>query len=473
MVIDVRTQISSDKQIVYTGEQPPPDNLRTVVIPFDTAILAVETDICYDFPPNELPRVLAVLDNEVPPWLDLLFGTTIAATVTDRISKLTQPTALHSNGDTSQSDNQKLPEDCEPLHRILCRFAQGLWMRRYWPASRKLNIPATSTFLTDLELVALSRHPLLAPLLNDAHVDDYLLAPLRTGVISLARSIDRVAAPLRPRVATILSQAIHVILDNFEVHDDLGVTEDDLEALLDTLDPIGAQEPAELSGGQFEALRPNMDYFTGSLSLVAGGSGTNSAGYAARQERSGTDMIDWKNNVHGLLDSGADVKWTIRRTLDASRPFVINVTVPAFPNEVEGQPPVYARIFTSSPLPRLLPLEPSRTERGWQYCAELTLDTDQVAMVDVTSVRTPEAPLLGDDRIDQKYIQEDACDWAKDRIGDVSGKVLTAAVWHPGTSTLADIWLAEAAAYLNPDGYLLSPEDGAGLFSTSVGKIRR
>ena len=172
------TTLSADGRITVGSAHPPlEESLFTVPIALEGGTLLISTTIGVPSGagPRPLPEFTVVLNGpDLPTWVDALFGDDVADTVFE---------ALSAPGTAPSTARVELPALAQDRLRAVSRFAEGLWIRRYWPASFEVGeledtdpsiagnkaleaLPATSTFLTDLELVALAADPLLRPVLG-------------------------------------------------------------------------------------------------------------------------------------------------------------------------------------------------------------------------------------------------------------------------------------------------------------------
>lgn len=174
-------QSTDGRPTIGTTQRPLTESLYTVPIELDGGTMLITTTINVPHTTERLPLpdfTMVFDEAKLPTWVDALFGEDVADIF---FETLTVPSPQPRTIPLTLSD---LATD----HlRAMARYAEGLWIRRYWPATREIPIededesspqthtdlgyeaiPATSTFLTDLELVALAADSFLRPLLGNS-----------------------------------------------------------------------------------------------------------------------------------------------------------------------------------------------------------------------------------------------------------------------------------------------------------------
>ena len=497
------TTLSADGRITVGSAHPPlEESLFTVPIALEGGTLLISTTIGVPSGagPRPLPEFTVVLDGpDLPTWVDVLFGDDVADTV---FKALSAPDAAPGTA------RVELPALAQDRLRAVSRFAEGLWIRRYWPASFEVGeledtdpsiagnkaleaLPATSTFLTDLELVALAADPLLRPVLGGSPFIAILISLRFVGAVLLFDERDRIARRYRPLALEILRRFFDLASD-----EDYGASLCDPDTLrratlaFNTLDrERGRSHPDDhedrgrpLSAYTLDfAPTPLEDILSSDLALAAGADGqrspySDSLRLPYHAERS---VIDWTKNIHCLFDPASCAECSLEPA--AGKGFTLTVKAPltvAFPEDLEPEP-AYARI-------------------GWEDCAapltiRLHLDgqrehmegsghvpTNRLTYIDVVSVPDAGPSVQGDERAAIALNQEHALDGTTARIRECrlagteheqtaplsDGATAVQYSWTPPESPYGFPWLSELVAALQQPSVLVPvpPEEGAGLW---------
>lgn len=285
--------------------------------------------------------------------------------------------------------------------RVLCRIAQGLWMRRYWPSPADGSVRQLDRVALDMELIALSQKgniPLC--LAADGGVGALLLTPMAQEVKDRARDFidNSVDETVRRAWGLVIASCLEGLLDAAEDEGD----EEEAAALEELLDAVeeraGAggerqhDELAALLGG-----RLSQD----AVALVAGAGKTR-----------GTFTIDWGQNVQGLFDTSPGAgAWRVAGTGRDRRVTVTVRTACELPRDSDVG---MARVYVYGEiLPVLVHL--CATAPGEVSGAAPLGEGQEIELVDVVSVPRPSRPVRGSDRDRLLEEQERADKWVRSR----------------------------------------------------------
>lgn len=339
------------------------------------------------------------LTTTVPLWVELVYGYDVVLAAQQLLTEVEDaedsrqlrlarevPTTWHSAPTTTA--------------RVLCRIAQGLWMRRYWPSPADGSVRQLDRVALDMELIALSREgdvPLC--LAADGGVGALLLAPMAQEVKDRARDfIDNgVDKTVRRAWGLVIASCLEGLLDAAEDEGD----EEEAAALEELLDAV--EERAEAGGEQHDELaallggRLSQD----AVALVAGAGRTR-----------GTFTIDWGQNVQGLFDTSPGAgAWRVAGTGRDRRVTVTVRTACELPRDSDVG---MARVYVYGEiLPVLVHL--CATAPGEVSGAAPLGEGQEIELVDVVSVPRPSRPVRGSDRDRLLEEQERADKWVRSR----------------------------------------------------------
>ena len=339
------------------------------------------------------------LTTTVPLWVELVYGYDVVLAAQQLLTEVEDaedsrqlrlvrevPTTWHSAPTTTA--------------RVLCRIAQGLWMRRYWPSPADGSVRQLDRVALDMELIALSREgdvPLC--LAADGGVGALLLAPMAQEVKDRARDfIDNgVDKTVRRAWGLVIASCLEGLLDAAEDEGD----EEEAAALEELLDAV--EERAGAGRGQHDELAALLG---GSLSqdavaLVAGAGKTR-----------GTFTIDWGQNVQGLFDTSPGAgAWRVAGTGRDRRVTVTVRTACELPRDSDVG---MARVYVYGEiLPVLVHL--CATAPGEVSGAAPLGEGQEIELVDVVSVPRPSRPVRGRDRDRLLEEQKRADKWVRSR----------------------------------------------------------
>ncbi|QQO78682.1 hypothetical protein [Actinomyces sp. HMT897] len=339
------------------------------------------------------------LTTTVPLWVELVYGYDVVLAAQQLLTEVEDaedsrqlrlarevPTTWHSAPTTTA--------------RVLCRIAQGLWMRRYWPSPADGSVRQLDRVALDMELIALSREgdvPLC--LAADGGVGALLLAPMAQEVKDRARDfIDNgVDETVRRSWGLVIASCLEGLLDAAEDEGD----EEEAAALEELLDAV--EERAGAGRGQHDELaallggRLSQD----AVALVAGAGRTR-----------GTFTIDWGQNVQGLFDTSPGAgAWRVAGTERDRRVTVTVRTACELPQDSDVG---MARVYVYGEiLPVLVHL--CATAPGEVTGAAPLGEGQEIELVDVVSVPRPSRPVRGRDRDRLLEEQERADKWVRSR----------------------------------------------------------
>lgn len=339
------------------------------------------------------------LTTTVPLWVELVYGYDVVLAAQQLLTEVEDaedsrqlrlvrevPTTWHSAPTTTA--------------RVLCRIAQGLWMRRYWPSPADGSVRQLDRVALDMELIALSREgdvPLC--LAADGGVGALLLAPMAQEVKDRARDfIDNgVDKTVRRAWGLVIASCLEGLLDAAEDEGD----EEEAAALEELLDAV--EERAGAGGEQHDELaallggRLSQD----AVALVAGAGRTR-----------GTFTIDWGQNVQGLFDTSPGAgAWRVAGTGRDRRVTVTVRTACELPRDSDvGMARVYVY---GEVLPVLVHL--CATAPGEVSGAAPLGEGQEIELVDVVSVPRPSRPVRGRDRDRLLEEQKRADKWVRSR----------------------------------------------------------
>ena len=339
------------------------------------------------------------LTTTVPLWVELVYGYDVVLAAQQLLTEVEDaedsrqlrlarevPTTWHSAPTTTA--------------RVLCRIAQGLWMRRYWPSPADGSVRQLDRVALDMELIALSREgdvPLC--LAADGGVGALLLAPMAQEVKDRARDfIDNgVDETVRRSWGLVIASCLEGLLDAAEDEGD----EEEAAALEELLDAV--EERAGAGRGQHDELaallggRLSQD----AVALVAGAGRTR-----------GTFTIDWGQNVQGLFDTSPGAgAWRVAGTERDRRVTVTVRTACELPQDSDMG---MARVYVYGEiLPVLVHL--CATAPGEVTGTAPLGEGQEIELVDVVSVPRPSRPVRGSDRDRLLEEQKRADKWVRSR----------------------------------------------------------
>ena len=339
------------------------------------------------------------LTTTVPLWVELVYGYDVVLAAQQLLAEVE---------DAEDSRRLRLAREVPTTWhsaptmtaRVLCRIAQGLWLRRYWPSPADGSVRQLDRVALDMELIALSRKgdvPLC--LAADGGVGALLLTPMAQEVKDRARDfIDNgVDETVRRSWGLVIASCLEGLLDAAEDEGD----EKEAAALEELLDAV--EERAGAGGGQHDELAALLG---GSLSqdavaLVAGAGKTR-----------GTFTIDWGQNVQGLFDTSPGAgAWRVAGTGRDRRVTVTVRTACELPRDSDVG---MARVYVYGEiLPVLVHL--CATAPGEVSGAAPLGEGQEIELVDVVSVPRPSRPVRGSDRDRLLEEQERADKWVRSR----------------------------------------------------------
>lgn len=339
------------------------------------------------------------LTTTVPLWVELVYGYDVVLAAQQLLTEVE---------DAEDSCRLRLAREVPTTWhsvptmtaRVLCRIAQGLWLRRYWPSPADGSVRQLDRVALDMELIALSRKgnvPLC--LAADGGVGALLLTPMAQEVKDRARDfIDNgVDETVRRSWGLVIASCLEGLLDAAEDEGD----EEEAAALEELLDAV--EERAGAGGGQHDELAALLG---GSLSqdavaLVAGAGRTR-----------GTFTIDWGQNVQGLFDTSPGAgAWRVAGTERDRRVTVTVRTACELPRDSDVG---MARVYVYGEiLPVLVHL--CATAPGEVTGTAPLGEGQEIELVDVVSVPRPSRPVRGRDRDRLLEEQKRADKWVRSR----------------------------------------------------------
>ena len=339
------------------------------------------------------------LTTTVPLWVELVYGYDVVLAAQQLLTEVE---------DAEDSRQLRLAREVPTTWhsaptmtaRVLCRIAQGLWMRRYWPSPADGSVRQLDRVALDMELIALSREgdvPLC--LAADGGVGALLLAPMAQEVKDRARDfIDNgVDKTVRRSWGLVIASCLEGLLDAAEDEGD----EEEAAALEELLDAV--EERAGAGRGQHDELaallggRLSQD----AVALVAGAGRTR-----------GTFTIDWGQNVQGLFDTSPGAgAWRVAGTGRDRRVTVTVRTACELPRDSDvGMARVYVYGEILPVLVHLCAIAPGEVT-GTAPLGE----GQEIELVDVVSVPRPSRPVRGSDRDRLLEEQKRADKWVRSR----------------------------------------------------------
>lgn len=340
------------------------------------------------------------LTTTVPLWVELVYGYDVVLAAQQLLTEVE---------DAEDSRQLRLAREVPTTWhsaptvtaRVLCRIAQGLWMRRYWPSPADGSVRQLDRVALDMELIALSQEgnvPLC--LAADGGVGALLLTPMAQEVRDRARDfIDNgVDETVRRAWGLVIASCLEGLLDAAEDEGD----EEEAAALEELLDAV--EERAGAGGGrqhdELAALlggRLSQD----AVALVAGAGKTR-----------GTFTIDWGQNVQGLFDTSPGAgAWRVAGTGRDRRVTVTVRTACELPRDSDVG---MARVYVYGEiLPVLVHL--CATAPGEVTGTAPLGEGQEIELVDVVSVPRPSRPVRGSDRDRLLEEQERADKWVRSR----------------------------------------------------------
>lgn len=339
------------------------------------------------------------LTTTVPLWVELVYGYDVVLAAQQLLTEVE---------DAEDSCRLRLAREVPTTWhsvptmtaRVLCRIAQGLWLRRYWPSPADGSVRQLDRVALDMELIALSRKgnvPLC--LAADGGVGALLLTPMAQEVKDRARDfIDNgVDETVRRSWGLVIASCLEGLLDAAEDEGD----EEEAAALEELLDAV--EERAGAGGGQHDELAALLG---GSLSqdavaLVAGAGKTR-----------GTFTIDWGQNVQGLFNTSPGAgAWRVAGTERDRRVTVTVRTACELPRDSDVG---MARVYVYGEiLPVLVHL--CATAPGEVTGTAPLGEGQEIELVDVVSVPRPSRPVRGRDRDRLLEEQKRADKWVRSR----------------------------------------------------------
>ena len=478
-------QSTDGRPTIGTTQRPLTESLYTVAIELDGGTMLITTTINVPHTTERLPLpdfTLVFDEAELPTWVDALFGEDVADIF---FETLTAPSSQPRTIPLTLSD---LATD----HlRAMARYAEGLWIRRYWPATREIPIededesapqthtdlgyealPATSTFLTDLELVALAADSLLSPILGDSQLIATLISLRFDDAAFIFDKRDRIVPRYRPLVLEILRRFFDLASD-----EEYDACLEDPTALAIATEALNTLDE-ELEGHQLVESTPANVFYIVPFELgcppdiaeddlaLAAGSSDQQQGTFDTQGASWETVIDWTKNTHCLFDPAQRAQCVSRYT--QGKGFVVTVSAPlveAFPEGVEPEL-AYARITwegTAEPIVFPLHLNADRTKmEGSGRVPGRPTSIDVVSVDDPGPVAHPsECYAIEED-------QEHALDGASARIREcrLSENAVDEYSWTPPETPHSFPWLCELVAAFQKPSIMrpTKPEEGAGLW---------
>lgn len=339
------------------------------------------------------------LTTTVPLWVELVYGYDVVLAAQQLLTEVE---------DAEDSRQLRLAREVPTTWhsaptmtaRVLCRIAQGLWMRRYWPSPADGSVRQLDRVALDMELIALSQEgnvPLC--LAADGGVGALLLTPMAQEVRDRARDfIDNgVDKTVRRAWGLVIASCLEGLLDAAEDEGD----EEEAATLEELLDAV--EERAGAGGGQHDELAALLG---GSLSqdavaLVAGAGKTR-----------GTFTIDWGQNVQGLFNTSPGAgAWRVAGTERDRRVTVTVRTACELPRDSDVG---MARVYVYGEiLPVLVHL--CATAPGEVTGTAPLGEGQEIELVDVVSVPRPSRPVRGRDRDRLLEEQKRADKWVRSR----------------------------------------------------------
>lgn len=267
-------------------------------------------------------RLEARFDSQEPPeWISALVGEEAATSIAEILS-----------GSGPRDESLLEVRVDEEVLSLLLRFAQGLWNRRFWPASRRSDapIPVLDTRLLDFELVAMSLDARLEPFLKDSPLIEVLLDLREADALALAENIESVDRFWEGKARGVLAGFLEALLVNEEKEEGLEDA-DRIERIESAIPDTGTASPSADPGNAMlwrryfavatsEAtphsfphpllVAMNEDEGEEELALVAGEwAGGEEEGGEDAEERSGWIPIDWRQNIHCLFEPAEELRW--------------------------------------------------------------------------------------------------------------------------------------------------------------------
>lgn len=419
----IKVAQQGDFVTITEGNQNPGASFGVVELATQGAALYVDSGVINSVSPSPISGISArIYDRQAPLWTELLFG--------DQVREVASRVAEGGEGE------DVVVEYAEPRTAWgVKRVAQGLWMRRYWPASRERNIPATATELLDLELGALLCEPYVGTCFSDYLVETLLL-PRREKAIELAAQLGDMPDAIFERLRGLLIVVLEWYLEQAEEGED--ASEEETEQLLSELENALAQvEDAERTSGEYPGLTltsgvqsrsegarlqsPDMYALTASGS-VGGDHVPAPGGYGRESRPVGETSVDWRQNVHGLIDAASAVYWS--GDGNGGTTVWVNPQCPEEPLHGEVWARVYSKVPTLRHLPQVKRMN-LNSEAG-RIEANFNMPPLRVRLADVYSVPEYGPALEGDARTRQKVDQSKSMEWAANRIARAKRTVANA-----------------------------------------------
>ena len=356
------------------------------------------------------------LTTTVPLWVELVYGYDVVLAAQQLLTEVE---------DAEDSRQLRLAREVPTTWhsaptmtaRVLCRIAQGLWMRRYWPSPVGSPIARPDRDLLAVELASLSLRAEAPECFGPGGLTGVLLDGHATAVPELARRVleGRADETSQRRLRVILRDVLAWLCEGQDleaVEPDADRERGDADELLELYslrDDLAHSVPAR---GWEQVLE---EIGRADVALAAGAPAEDEApeppaGAGACASR---DSVDWEVNAPGLLDTDTGaVVWSA----DDGE---LRVTAPLAPSAGRALPHAYARVyFEGEDLPALVDLHPDAS--GRLLTAHETLErSGRVECVDVVSVPRPAPALRGPERAAMVRDQEAATEWARRRAEDV------------------------------------------------------
>lgn len=443
-------------------------SLGVVSIPVLGGALFVDTGITRTT--SRLDIFIQLDDAEVPTWIDELFGEKCANQVIEHL-------------DSTASSNFEITPDLTGIEsrrlQHLRRFAEGLWMRRFWPASRLHSpaIPVFDTRLLDLELIEIALDSHMRTLMSESPILDQLVGLRLEFAMHLGEHIGRVDKRYRQRVSSAVCALLSYVADTMGEDDDLSTDDERVYAravrALDSLDstqdqvPERSKEHDELA--EVIAFLPLVDESSECdsfddmevLALTAGP--VHDSGQSPRHS-----SIDWSLNVHCLFDPDGDIEWSAESDETG---VTVSIRAQLYDPEaaIVDEPTAYV-YWGDLPIPVFAPMTPDDNGSDQNFLsASIRVPSSQALHVEVCSGGIVPKPKSLKTRRRVSVEQRQALVWAADRLRHVrtpSGSASTT-----GDPEHRTLWLAEMVAVNTPRAHRISADDGAGLLQRASSPI--
>lgn len=435
----------NDNIRLFTGNEPLTEGLMVLSLPLEDGTLLVEVSTTprgADYTPRMSIELNA---RRCPQWLGYFLGSKAEKEVEELLDG-----PNHEKSTSYRTiEWEELSQYLDERLVLLARFAQGLWIRRYWPASKVKRIRKLNVGLLELELVSLGCNRRIQPIFSGSYILELLASPIRHAAVNLGRieSISKVPAEIQPLCAGIVHDVVNFLADTSEDHDAFHESSEDIEQLIEDLDEYlegsladiygRAAEPAHLGEamivdfGQLLAERQQDGYQD--LDLAANGQ--------QHHGNSGQSIPDLRVNQQAVIDAGATVSWQVCH--DDNGSYVRIRADLCVPQELAPK--------TASVIVLLRDTE--ETCEGTlaastnAYEGSIPLPNDaQVEDVDIRTLVTTVAPARGEEREKLALLQAQALRWALARADLVNESAAPLVTFVRGSLDLNTPWLAEIVA---------------------------